>query len=297
MEFRNIRADDEAAFKRLAAETQNSSYNFITNYVWGGDDLKIAIEDDCIFLLWNINGSIFMQYPIGKGDTKNAAQKAVEFFNDRLHMPARFTSLCKQNLSELEELFPNSFTVFADRDNFDYIYFSESLAALSGKKLHAKRNHANRFYRTNNYHYRRMTRADAQKCKRLFMLWLSEKTGDDPFLKRSCKATFKLLDSVGSFGLVGGVIDVGGEIVACSVGEKTHTDTALIHAEFANTAFEGSYAAINQQFVLNEWQGVKYINREEDMGDEGLRKAKLSYQPALLLKEYCAFQTEGEKVH
>ncbi len=289
MEFRKITLDDKPLFEKLTAKNLNSSYSFVTNFIWGDEkDLQIAIDDGVLYLLWNIDDRVYMQYPCGNGNTRAAALKAIDYFHTVLHRPAIFTSLSKADTAELCELCGTKFEITPDRDNFDYVYSASDLATLSGKKLHSKRNYANRFYKSYNYRYRRMTADDTDECKRLFSLWLTEKSGDDPFLKRSGKATFKLLDNIAYLGLTGGIIEVGNEIVACSVGERFAKDTALIHAEFANTCYDGSYAAINQQFVLNEWGDCSYINREEDMGDEGLRRAKLSYKPLLLLKEYIA---------
>ena len=229
-----------------------------------------------------------MQYPQGNSDKKkDIIRECCEYLKSR-NNKAVFHSLNEEEILELKSYYPNDFLFEYDRNSSDYLYESEKLINLSGKKLHSKKNHVNSFKRKNDFIYRRMTYNDIDKCKELFMVWYNTKDTTDTFIIRSKDATFKLLEEYQNFGLIGGVIEVDGKIVACSIGERIREDTALIHIEFADINYQGSYAIMNQQFIENEWKDVKYINREEDMGEEGLRKAKESYQPLRLLKLYTA---------
>ena len=133
-----------------------------------------------------------------------------------------------------------------------------------------------------------MNPEDVPECKKLFEEWYSLKDEDSYSISSALDATFKLLDNMFSLNLIGGVIEVDGKIIACSIGEQISEDCAIIHIEFASKSYPGSYAIINQQFIENEWSKCQYINREEDMGDAGLRRAKESYQPIKLIETYTA---------
>lgn len=291
MNFRNIEITDKPIFDRFVKGTKNprSLYNFTTCYIWAGDDkVKIAIDDDVLYILWNLKEKSFMLYPIVLGgDVKAAIDKGVSHL-ESLSAKPRFISLSPNDVLELKSVYPDDFHYDYDRDNSDYLYETERLINLSGKKLHSKKNHYNAFCKNYNFTYRRIEKDDIDACKELFDLWYKDKDEDTRLLKESKDATFKLLDNLDELGVTGGLIEVDGKIIACSVGEKITDDTALIHVEFANTEYRGAYAAINREFAKNEWADCKFINREEDMGDEGLRKAKESYQPVTLLDEYRA---------
>ena len=187
-----------------------------------------------------------------------------------------------------ERFFGDEFIFDYDRDGSDYLYDSQKLISLSGKKLHSKKNHLNSFKRNHEFIYRSIKPEDIPNCKALFDLWYNEKEEITRLMPESKVATYKLLDNMHELGLKSGLIEIDGKVVACTVGEKATEDTALIHVEFADTSYNGSYAAINQQFAEREWSDMTYINREEDMGNEGLRKAKESYQPIKLLNSYKA---------
>ncbi len=126
-----------------------------------------------------------------------------------------------------------------------------------------------------------MSQNDADACKELFDRWIEEKE-DSKWLKSSRNATFTALDNLDALDLTGGMIKIDGKICAFSVGEAVSSDTALIHLEVASTDYRGSFNAINREFCANEWKDFKYVNREEDMGLSGLRKAKEAYRPAFL---------------
>ncbi len=291
MNFRNIEITDKSIFDKFVKGTSNprSLYNFTTCYIWGQDGkVKIAVEDDVLYILWYFKEKSFILYPITLGgNIKNAINKATSYLKD-LGATPKLISLDPNNVLELKALYGNDFHYDYDRDNSDYLYEAERLINLSGKKLHSKKNHYNAFCKNYDFTYRRIEENDISACKTLFDLWYKDKDDNTKLLAESKKATYKLLDDLFKLDVIGGLIEVDGKVIACSVGERITKNTALIHVEFANTEYRGAYAAINREFVKNEWSDCKYINREEDMGDEGLRKAKESYQPLCLLDEYRA---------
>jgi hypothetical protein len=172
-----------------------------------------------------------------------------------------------------------------DRNTYDYLYTAENLTQLAGRKLHSKRNQLNQFLRKYQWTYQTMDQEVVTECLKLETPWFNLKENADP----ENEAMLRLLCNFASLGVAGGVIRVNGQIQALTVGEQLNADTALIHIEKANTDYDGIYAAINQQFVSNQWPQMTYINREEDMGIDGLRQVKLSYQPLRLIEKFNVY--------
>jgi len=170
---------------------------------------------------------------------------------------------------------------------WDYVYDRESLATLKGKKLHGKRNHINKFMKTYpDFEYKKLDTSMIAECLDLYDEWSSHK--DETTIEAYDEKTSVCLalKNMDALGLTGGCIVLEGQIVAFTVGERLLPHMQLIHIEKANYEIEGLYPVINQQYVLHECQGVTLVNREEDMGIEGMRKAKHSYQPVKMIKKY-----------
>ena len=194
-------------------------------------------------------------------------------------------------IAEIEEAMPGVFEYKLNMSVSDYIYTSEKLINLKGKKLQSKRNHINRFKHENSWKYKTLTGNPqlVKECKSMLDKWMEINSDEkDPSLAYDDFATKIMLENFEYLGLKGGLICVDNEIAAFSIGEVLTEDTVVVHVEKAFTSIHGAYTIMNQQFVLNEAAEYKYINREEDMGVENLRKAKLSYQPDILLEKYNA---------
>lgn len=260
----------------------NSVYNFTTAFLWGGEKyVKYGIASDCLSLFYDYPKSpLCASYPVGKGDKKEAVLSALEYMKSQGVKPV-FRNLSPFMVDELKSLFPDKFEYIPDRNAFDYIYETKKLIDLSGKELHSKRNHYNFFKKNYKYEYVKMTQSDAEECKKVFYKWIEgkEKT---KWLEISEDATFKALDNLDKLELTGGAIKIDGKICAFSIGEAVSDDTALIHFEVALPEFRGAFNAINCEFCAKEWKNFTYINREEDMGIENLRKTKESYKPVFL---------------
>lgn len=185
--------------------------------------------------------------------------------------------------------FGAGFRAEEDPDNFDYIYRVEDMVELKGKKYDGKRNRIRKFESTFSHEYAALARGDVAGCVRLLEHWFEEKRNGDPYMKAEKVAIVQALASFELLGLKGGVVKVDGRIEAFTFGMRLTADTVVIPIEIANPAFAGLAQWINREFVRREWSALKFINREQDMGVEGLRKAKLSYQPERLLKKYNLF--------
>jgi len=183
----------------------------------------------------------------------------------------------------------SGFRVEEDPDNFDYLYRVEDLAELKGKKYDGKRNRVKKFESTCPHEYATLTRGDVAGCVRLLEDWFEGKGNGDPYMAAEKKAIVQALASFDRLGLKGGVVKVGGRVEAFTMGMRLTDDTAVIQIEIANFGLAGLAQWVNREFVRREWPAFKFINREQDMGVEGLRKAKLSYQPERLLKKFNLF--------
>ncbi len=188
--------------------------------------------------------------------------------------------------------FGAGFKAAEDPDNFDYIYRVEDLAELRGKKYDGKRNRVKKFESSFRHEYVPLDAKDAPECAQLLQSWFEEKRNGDPYLKAEKVAIVQALASFELLGLKGGVVKVDGRVEAFSMGMRLTDDTAVVQIEIANPGLVGLAQWINREFVRREWSAFKFINREQDMGVEGLRRAKLSYQPVRLLKKFNIYGKE-----
>ena len=204
----------------------------------------------------------------------------------------RFHSVTEQMRVEMEKAFPGEFEYTERRNSADYIYSRESLATLAGKKMHQKRNHFNKFIKQyeGRYSYSNMTEEDVCEVLAFQRKWIQMASDKDAMnvLEYETTAIEKLLSYFEKFSLRGGILRVDGDICAYCVGAKISDNAIDVMVEKGDYAYAGAYQAINKLFAENNCGDVEFINREEDMGIEGLRHAKLSYHPVELLTKYGA---------
>lgn len=234
------------------------------------------------------SGKLVYMMPIGEGELKEVLEAMIE---DAHQEGEHFCMLgvCTNMCADIEAAMPNMFHFETDRDYADYLYLRTDLTTLSGKKFQSKRNHVNKFRRTYNYEYVPLTADRIQECLDLEAEWCKvnhcdqqEGTGNER------QALIYALHHFEELGLTGGILHVDGRNVAFTFGMPINQDTFGVHVEKADTRIDGAYAMINQEFSSRIPEQYIYINREEDLGIEGLRKAKLSYQPTLILDKYMA---------
>ena len=185
--------------------------------------------------------------------------------------------------SQVPQLSGFSISVEPLRDQYDYIYRRTDLATLHGRHLDAKRNHIHRFRAEHpDFEYRPLTPEFFDECRRLTAIWQEEKDESD-----TIDAELRVMETIFSnwdaLGMIGGSIFVDGRMVAFTYGSAVTTDTFDVCVEKADRHVEGAFAIINQQFAEHLPEQYVYLNREEDMGIPGLRQAKLSYHPEILL--------------
>jgi hypothetical protein len=174
----------------------------------------------------------------------------------------------------------DQFESVQDRNNADYVYLSQDLIHLSGRKFHRKKNHLNQFKKQVTFEYRPLDRELVADFLEMQESWCRmRECVESPDLLSEDYAVREALNHFEALGFQGGAVLVDGRIEAFSLGEPLNEDTAVIHIEKANPEIPGLYTAINQLFCQNAWPAMTYINREQDLGIEGLRKAKESYYP------------------
>lgn len=279
-------------------------YTFANNFIWSEVyEVEVGQAYDCGIIRYREQGNFEYSFPFGRGDKK----KAIELL--RGICAAHEHELClypivEEERKQLIEWFPGEFEIDADRSDFDYVYTVEKLSTLRGKKLHGKRNHIARFMDDDDWSYEALSMENMDECREMAKRWIDqreEKWNDE--MEQEMRVLKKAFTYYKELGLFGGVLRKKGEIVAFTIGERLNSDTMVVHFEKAFPGLQGAYPMINQQFVLHEGQDFSYVNREEDTGDLGLRKAKLSYYPDILLKKYYAieshvvFANETEQEH
>lgn len=292
--FKSLELEDKDLINiYLSSQNYRASDLCFTNlYAWGKKfNTQFAVNDGWLFIRFkdNYDRNSYLK-PIGKGDLKKGIEYIIED-NKQFDSVFQIRGVTKEMIDEIENAMPGVFSYKLNMSVSDYIYTSEKLIHLTGKKLQSKRNHINRFIRENKWKYKTLTGNPeiVKECKSMLDKWMEiNKEEKDPSLAYDDFATTIMLDNFEYLNLKGGLICVENEIAAFSIGEVLTEDTVVVHVEKAFTAIHGAYTIMNQQFVLNEASDFMYINREEDMGVENLRKAKLSYQPDILLEKYNA---------
>ncbi len=268
---------------------ENAHFNFTNLFMWRNIySIKWAEQDGYLILKAKYGNSQFMLQPFGPDQGVEAVLEKMAAYCASENLPFVLRGVEKFMVGIIEQWRPGQFTLTSERDNFDYVYNSKDLIELKGRKYHSKKNHINSFYRNyGNYQYLPLTSEWAANCIENQLEWCIKKgCDDDPHLSGERDAIIEVLTHWEELKLTGGLVLIGGKVEAFTFGEQLNSDTAVIHVEKANPDIRGVYPVINQKFCENAWQHLTYINREEDMGIEGLRKAKESYYPARMIEKF-----------
>jgi len=257
-------------------------YNFTNLYLWGRQ--KAAFVEGHLVIFSQYSRKSIYLFPVGCSDKKAVLEALMEDAKER-GIPCRFGGMTHDDCALVEKLFPGQFRYHFDRDSFDYVYAIDDLAELKGKKYQKKRNHLNRFRQSYPDHsFVPITKdklaAVAQMVENWYTLRLQEQPHMDFHMERA--ALKKALRDFEALALEGLALSVNGQIQAIAIGSRLCDDTFDIHFEKALDVNDGTYAAINNGFaryLKDKYPDLRYLNREDDMGLEGLRKAKLSYYP------------------
>lgn len=255
--------------------------------------IEWCIEDEflCIRAV-ALEGKVpFVLPPYGIQEEKlgGVLDKMVDYFKQN-HLTFQMRGITAKAMEMMQRARPEVFRFEADRNNFDYIYAAQDLIQLKGSKYRNKKNHINYFKRTYmDYQYAKIDADLIEPCKKSAEAWCRQHNDDqhDPSLEFEKEAIIDVLTHYDYLGVTGGVILVNNKIEAFSYGEPLHDEMAVIHIE-KGSELRGAYQIINQEFCRNAWPNMQYINREEDMGLPGLRRAKESYHPVKFTEKYTA---------
>jgi len=286
IDFKEVELKDGAWVKELLAFSgyRGCEYTFGNNFMWQCVFYtKIARYKD-FYLIKSGSGGYF--FPAGRGDFREAVELLradAKAGGDSL----KFVTMNEASKQWLSENYPDEFDFKIDRSCFDYVYNYEDLAELKGKKYHSKRNFLNRF-REGNWSYEPITEQNITECFDMNERWLAEYGVTSGGLVRENCVVKVGLEHYFALGFTGGLLRVDGEVIAFTFGEPITGDTFVVHAEKAFARIPGAYPAINNEFVKSACKDFRFINREEDMGLENLRKAKMSYHPAFLEEKFKA---------
>lgn len=261
-------------------------YTFGNNYVWQNVYNAQICRFGDFYLLKNNDHSAGVPrflYPAGEGDISEVIS-ALKNYCASLGIPLLMTAN-KECTERLCAMYPEAVAV-PDRDGFDYVYNAADLAELRGKKYHSKRNHLNRFYE-NDWSFEPITTANITDCRAVLEQWLATNSAEsDPDKQTEADVVRISLENYSALNYTGGLLRVNGEPQAFTFGEQSAEDTFVVHVEKALLNYQGAYTAVNCEFAKTLAGRYRYINREEDAGSPGLRKAKLSYHPAFLEEKY-----------
>lgn len=266
-------------------------YSFANLYLWGRQKTALLYGHMVFFSQFN-RRSVYL-FPVGEGDKKpvldalmaDAAQRGI---------PLRLTGLLPEDCETVEALYPGRFRFHPDRDGYDYVYDINDLAGLKGKKYQKKRNHLNRFLERNPYHMAQpITEENLPLVREMVEQWYREKAEEVPdgdyYMEKA--AIFKALEKRTELGMEGYALLVDGACVAMSMASCLSDTTLDVHFEKALNRAEDAYAAINFYFsgyLREKYPASQWLNREDDMGLEGLRKAKMSYRPDHMIEKSWA---------
>lgn len=280
-EFKALDLEDKELFNKYFSydPPRTSELTFTNLFIWRHQYRPIwLLWEDCILIIFQPKGEAhFGLPPLGPGD-KN---KALDFL---FHILGQLTSearVCRVGTAFLHEYVdPVRYSITLDRDNSDYVYLTRDLINLSGRKYHRKKNHLNRFVKNYAFEYRPLDKDLVASFLKMQESWCQmRECVEQPELLSEDYAVHVALTHFEDLDYQGGAVIMNSKVEAFALGEPLNEETAVIHIEKANPNIPGLYTAMNQLFCSNAWVDMTYINREQDLGSEGLKKAKKSYYP------------------
>lgn len=289
IEWRDVQLNDKEQIDKLicAGNCHNADYSFANLYIWRHAYKPMIAIVGGRLIVGNPQWDMYA-YPKGDGDLRQSIDLILEDAHARGNK-AVIRGLTDRMLEEFLPIYGDRFELSEDRDNADYLYTADKLCNLAGRKLSAKRNHINKFERNGDWEFVRITDDNMDAAKDFVAEFYKEK--GDPDLESEAIAIAEMFANYHELGFMGGLLYQNGRPVAFSAGTLLDPECVDVHFEKALPDIEGAYTMINREFarmVVAEHPSVEYFNREEDMGLEGLRKAKLSYHPDVLLMKYYA---------
>lgn len=290
LNFELIKKDDINYYKQFYnySEALGCDVNLLNAYLWRYEyNIKFAVLEDTLVKAYFSDDDKIWGYcmPTGK-NVKMALEQILIDARERKENP-QIVMLTNAQRAVLESTFPSKFKFVRSPENQDYIYLTKDLVTLAGKKFHAKRNHISKFYRTyTDTRFETIDDANEQDALQVVRGWCEE-NGYNPKGYEEFEVIKEALELRKEYGLSGAVLYVEDKPVAMTLGSEISDKVFDINFEKALRQYDGVYAVINNEFAKT-LTSYEYINREEDMGIEGLKKSKLSYNPVIILDRFNA---------
>ncbi|MDL2289190.1 phosphatidylglycerol lysyltransferase domain-containing protein [Clostridia bacterium OttesenSCG-928-F22] len=299
MEFQPLELSHKALVDKYLAvwQFEGAEWAFSNMFIWRHKNKPMICEmDGILYIHVELNGHRCFMAPLSLDREEDycPAMTRVEKYMKEQGWAVDIRMINDTLRERIEKCIPGRFAFSENRDYEDYIYDAEELRTLQGRKLHGKRNHINKFMAMygNNFEYAPMQQQDVAECLALYETWIENKGGDLTEYEDERISLTQALTNLEALGLKGCVVRINGKIEGFSVGAQLNDKTAVIHIEKGNDTIQGIFPVVNQLFVKNQWKDCEFINREEDMGIPGLRRAKMSYNPVRLVRKFTARSSE-----
>ena len=299
VQFKTVTLCDKSWVDEIVMAENNPSadYNFGNIYIWDKRYRQLVCRfGDRMFTKLRYEGKPTFVFPIGSGELAPAVEELRLVAAAEGH-PLYIRGITEKHRQQLDSLYPGKFEYIEDEDCADYVYLAEKLKTYSGKALHGKKNHCNRFGAQHVWAFLPLTRALIPGCMDMLDVWTEDNAARlDSSVAAEHDALVRAFAAFERLGLEGGVLRVEGEIVGFSLGEKISADTFDVHFEKARIDINGAYPMVCRELVRMVTENhpeIKYINREDDMGLDSLRQSKLSYKPEFMVRKYTARWIDG----
>ena len=296
LNFKPVEAEDLEELNPFFCKRPNKTCDsvFLDSFIWREYyNVRYAVSDNkAILWLMDLDGKTGSAMPIcSEEDLEYYFWKLVEYFNTELKAPLYINLADEEAVEQLGlKNMPDKFKITEQVDLKDYLYDGNAMRTLSGKKLHKKKNHLNAFKREyeGRYEYRRLCCSDRGDVWKFLDRWREEKGEEvEEHLDYEVRGIHEILKNCSLLNVRMSGVYIDGHLEAFTIGSYNPLeDMAIIHIEKANPEIRGLYQFINQQFLIHEFPDVKLVNREDDLGQEGLRRAKLSYNPIDYARKY-----------
>ncbi len=293
IDFKSITLNEKELYEKYLFDEKERGceYSFANLFMWGKQ--RYAVVNNHIVLFSQYYKRSVYPFPVGEGD-KKAVLDAIMADSKERGLECRITGITKSDKELMESLYPDKFEYHRDRDFFDYVYAVEDLAQLKGRKYHGKKNHFNKFLATHpDYKTEPINEGNISKVRDMVDRWYKariEELPDSDFTMEQ-KAIVKAFDNYNELGMEGIIITDNDEVLAMTMGSRLSDNTFDVHFEKALNGVDGTYAAINREFavyITETHPKIEFLNREDDMGLEGLRAAKKSYRPHHMVEKWWA---------
>ncbi len=287
IDFKTIDISDSEWINKCLEESdfQGCEYSFANNFIWSEvSAIEVAHFSGRYVVKWGEEEPSFL-FPAGSGDLKECIDGIIDYCGQNGYK-LKFYDVPKSACEQLLIVYPDEFAAEPDRDSYDYIYKVSDLTELKGKKYHSKRNFINRFNGLD-WQFEKITGENIGECVEMSKQWCILNDCENDESKRSeVRAVKRALEYFDKLNFCGGLIRLDSKVIAFSIGERLNSNTFVVHIEKAFSDIAGAYPLINREMLKAFAQDYEFVNREDDVGYEGLRKAKLSYNPVELFEKY-----------